>query len=206
MRGRPFRVGAAVAAVILCGMPAGAQNLIPNGSFPSLFMLDGWEPYSDATWSAIDIDELANSGSVRVPRTSSSGDGPVSGCLPIEENTRYRVGGSALWIDAESVSGRVQLRLSFFQGGACDGFSSGNGGTGALAIEADSWHRIQALVDSSAGERSAKLDLWGWRTPESGIFVAYFDDLELVPVPEPNANVAALRALAGLAVTRRMSA
>ena len=205
MRGRLFRVGAAVAAAILCGMPAGAQNLIPNGSFPSLFMLDGWEPYSGATWSAIDIDELANSGSFRVPRTNIGGDGPVSGCLPIEENMRYRVGGSALWIDAESVSGSVQLRLSFFQGSACDGFPSGNGGTGVQAIEADSWHRIQALADSSAGERSAKLDLWGWRTPESGTFVAYFDDLELVPVPEPNANAAALLALAGLAVTRRMS-
>jgi hypothetical protein len=131
---------------------AQAQNLSPNASFSSLFMLDGWTVSSGTAWSSIDSDEVPNSGSVRVPNAVDSvAKGTQSMCLPVEEQTNYRVAASALWLDAES---------------------------------------------------SATVNLWTWKDPGAGNFVAYFDEAELVSLPEPDASLLAIGAVATLACSR----
>lgn len=196
----------AALAALLAVAPARAQNLIPNPSFPDLAMLLGWDHQGVSTWSDIDAAEVANSGSVRVVRTSNAGLGPDSDCVPVEGDMRYRLAASALWLDAESsADGDVQVRVEFHQGTACGSFASSRG-TGLRTIEPDAWQRVEAFVNSPANAESALVNLWGWRAGGSGTFVAYFDDVELVTVPEAGgglASAAAAASLAGCARARR---
>lgn len=200
MRVRRFFLAAALAALVDAA-PAGAQNLIPNPTFSDLFTLLGWDDVGVASWSEIDAAELPNSGSVRVVRSSSGGTGPISDCIPVEPDTRYRLAASALWIDAESsAEGTVQLRIQFHQEASCAGTFLPLG-TGQVATAPDEWQRIETVVDSPAGADAALVSLWAWRESPSGTFVAYFDDVELVAVPEPSG--VAVGAVAALALGHR---
>jgi hypothetical protein len=193
-----------VALTAFLASGAGAQNLIPNGSFSSLFMLEGWPVVVGATWSSIDSAEVPNSGSVRVANsTQGTNSGVDSVCLPTEELTQYRVGALALWLDAESTTtGAVHLRVEFYQNGTCQSGGSFSDGTGLLPIESDAWQRVETVVTSPAGSTSARVDLWTWKDPGAGTFIAYFDDAELVSLPEPDANLLAIGAVVGLACSR----
>jgi hypothetical protein len=193
-------------AMILAAPGAHAQNLIPNSSFSSLFMLEGWPVSDGGAWSAIDSDEVPNSGSVRVVNSVASiAKGVVSVCLPTEAMTQYRVGALALWLDAESsATGNVHLRVEFYPNGTCQSGGSFADGTGLVPIGSDVWQRVQTVVTSPAGSTSATVDLWTWKDPGAGNFIAYFDEVELVALPEPNASVLALAALMGLVACSRL--
>lgn len=190
--------------MFLAAPGARAQNLIPNASFSSLFLLEGWPVVDGAAWSAIDSDEVPNSGSVRVVNpTAGFAKGVTSVCLPTEEMTQYRVGALALWLEAESsATGKVHLRVEFYQNGTCLSGGSFADGTGVVPIGSDTWQRVETVVTSPAGSTSATVDVWNWKDPGAGNFIAYFDEVELVSLPEPNASVLALGSVAILASLR----
>ena len=189
-------------ALLLVALDARAQNLIPNPSFSDLFMLDGWseDTPADSSWSSIDADEVANSGSVRIQNSfESNGHGVTSACMPVEAGELYRVAASTLWFDAESTTdGGVQARLGFYQTAGCTTALT-FGGTGRVTTAPDDWRSIQASKLAPAGAQSALVDLWAWNVGGGGTFVAYFDEVELVSLPEPNAALAAACAVAMLA-------
>lgn len=199
-----IRLAVFVALTAFLAAPARAQNLIPNSTFSSLFMLVGWPVSDGGTWSTIDSAEVLNSGSVRVVSpVASYGYGVTSVCLPTDEVTQYRVGALALWLDAESsATGKVTVRVEFYQDANCQSGGSFAGGTGVVPIGSDVWQRVEAVVTSPAGSTSATVDLWAWKDPGAGSFIAYFDDAELVSLPEPDASVLAIGAVAGLAFAR----
>jgi hypothetical protein len=198
------RIAAALVVAVVAAAPAArAQNLLPNGSFPELFMLEGWPQLESATWSAIDADEVANSGSLRVANAADvSAKGANSDCFPAEGDTLYRIAASVLWLDAESsADGDVQVRLSFYASSNCTGGVFAKGGLQTVA--ADSWQRVQALVVSPPGTLSGQASLWNWRDGSSGTFVSYFDDAEVVSLPEPAGSALAMGVLAALAAIKR---
>ncbi len=204
MHGLVSRIAVAMVGILVAAPVVQAQNLLPNGSFSELFMLQGWPGLDDgATWSSsVDVDGVPNSGSLRVSNTSTGGGGANSVCFPAEPDTVYRIAASVLWLDLESsADGRVQLRLLFTKGPNCtgDGFAGGF----LEAVEPDSWQRIQTLVNSPAGTVSASAHLWNWRDGDSGTFISYFDDAQVVPVPEPEASALAMGALAAAAAIAR---
>jgi hypothetical protein len=206
MRALVFRIAVSVAGIAVASPVAQAQNLLPNGSFSEFFMLQGWPVLDDATWSSVDVDEVPNSGSLRVSNTTPNiAKGADSVCFPAEPDTVYRIAASVLWLDLESsADGRVQLRLYFRTGPNCTG--GGFAGGFFDAVEADSWQRVQALVVAPAGTVSASAHLWNWRDGNSGIFISYFDVVEVVAVPEPDASALALGGLVGVAAIARRRA
>lgn len=193
-------------ALLLVAPDAHAQNLIPNPSFSDLFMLDGWseDVSTDSSWSSIDADEVANSGSVRIENSfESNGHGVTSACMPVEAGDRYRVAARTLWLDAESsTDGGVQARLGFYQTGSCTTALT-FGGTGRVYTAPDDWQSIQGSKVAPAGAQSAQVDLWAWNVAGGGTFVAYFDEVELVSLPEPDGALAAACAAATLAACAR---
>jgi hypothetical protein len=207
MHGSVSRVAVAVVGLSIAAPVAQAQNLLPNGSFSDLFLLQGWSVSEGAIWSPVDVDEVPNSGSLRVSNTTpNTASGADSVCFPAEPDTVYRIAASVLWLDLESsADGRVQLRLHFRTGPNCTGGGFADGFSDA--VEADSWQRVQALVAAPAGTVSASASLWNWRDGDSGIFISYFDDAEVVAVPEPEAGALALSAftiVAAVACRRRI--
>jgi hypothetical protein len=189
---------------LLVAAGAQAQNLIPNCSFSSLFMLDGWPEVDEAAWSPIDSDDVPNSGSVRIVNSvAGNSKGVESECIPTQELTQYRVGALALWLDAESsATGAVHLRVEFYESASCGPGGLFGAGSGLQHIEADVWKRVETVVTSPAGFASAKVDLWSWKDPGTGNFIAYFDEAELVSLPEPDASLLAIGAVATLACSR----
>jgi hypothetical protein len=206
MRALVFRIAVSMVGIAVAAPGVQAQNLLPNGSFSEFFMLQGWPGLDDATWSSIDVDEVPNSGSLRVSNaTPNTANGADSVCFPAEPAIVYRIAASVLWLDPESsADGVVQLRLEFATGPNCTNVSFAGGFYDA--VEADSWQRVQALVTAPAGTVSASASLWNWRDGNSGVFISYFDDAEVVAVPEPEASAFALGALAGVGVIARRRA
>ncbi len=156
-------------------------------------------------WSSIDSNEVPNSGSVRVPNSQNFvAHGIESVCLPIEAGNAYRVAASALWIDAESsMTGAVQLRVEFYQNGSCQpGGSRFADSTGLVSIASDAWRHVEVVLTAPAGSSSATVNLWNWKDTGAGTFVAYFDDAELVSLPEPNESLLGIEAVASLSGLR----
>ncbi len=200
------RRGAARIAVVatllmlLVASDARAQNLLPNSTFSSLFMLSGWPTQLGSSWSSIDSEEVPNSGSVRVSNaTNSTNRGIDSDCLPTEEGHDYLVAASALWLDAESsANGKVQLRVEFYPNAICEFDGSFSGGSGLVPIPSDSWQHVETVIAAPAGYFSAEVNLWTWKDDGAGTFIAYFDNAELVSLPEPDATVLGIGAVAAL--------
>jgi hypothetical protein len=162
-----------------------AQNLLVNGDFDT--DLAGWyRPASwvEDSWSAIDIDASPSSGSVRQENVNVDGvkTSGIGQCIPVTEGESYRVSGATFVPSGQDAVGAASIVFQWKDGTDCTGEAIGGGlGTGGSGLF-DEWYVfVSDFVVAPAGAGSMQLDLLCRKTTAAGTFVAYWDDLVVVP-------------------------
>jgi hypothetical protein len=166
------------------GLNADALNLPANGSFDQ--NVSGWDNPTPppATWSPVDANGAATSGSAQLLNDDSAANSRravLRQCIAAEAGS-YRLEVAAL-VPAQSVSGRVVVNGAVYPRTECAGGITSSGGyfiqTGA------SWQRTQReiVVSNTAGGSRIEITVSIEKDPAGGSFFANVDDIGLFGVP-----------------------
>lgn len=165
-----------------------AQNLLQNGTFDSDIspwaVSGGIGTIAIATFSNLDADGGAASGSIRVTTTTPreiTGGGVLSECIPVGEGVTYQKRYDYLIEPAQETGVSVYGQVSFYSHPSCgfSGTSIAHGGI--VAAEADgAWHASLDAADRyrvPAGMRAARLRLQVGKQAADGSATAHFDNV-----------------------------
>jgi len=188
------RVVVAVAAALLAvtalvTASAQARGEVINGRFDRDVV--GW--ISDGTWSPVDADGNASSGSleVKAPPAAGSSAAGASQCIPLPEDSLHRVLRFSVQLPANARAGRAFARIGFFK--VLDCLGSDNllgsqttltlGGAGALAgelVPGGVWTGFKLEADRPAGALALRVQLSA-EANNAGTepYVARFDNVVL---------------------------
>ncbi len=163
---------------------ANAQDLVLNGEFHQ--NVGTWEnpDLPAATWSSLDANGSAVSGSAQLLNNSSVANTRLyvlRQCLVPSQGGLYRVEVAGL-VSSQSATGRLVVSRIDRPSTACSGGQSGSGG---YFIEANGlWQRTQfELQNSVAAGSSIELLIGIEKDAAGGMFIAHVDDVRLVAMP-----------------------
>lgn len=188
------------AAVLCPPLPAASQNLLENSNFD--FDLSAWELLGpiDATWDLMDAGMDPLSGSVRQENLDDTGtrSGGLFQCVPVVEGVTYTFRYQSYTPSEQEATGRPDFNGFWYDGLDCDGDSVGSvgGANGPFGIF-DDWVERVASSEAPIGARSVAAELVTRKFDAGGTFVAFYDDVELLP--EAGGELGALLGLAILA-------
>lgn len=181
---------------------AEAGNLIPAPSFDTEGeFLANWENLSAGTWTDLDFEDNLLSGSVIVSNDVPGADVGIpiiSLCLPVTPGTTYQFSAWQYQPSPRAVAGYAQLILQWRE--SCPSGAL-MGSTAVNSDEFGAWTFVSGSpAEAPVGAHGARLWLNAVRTPASGTFSVYFDE---VFVPEPHQRASAFVAAASLAALWR---
>ncbi len=180
-------------------------NLLLNSHFDE--DLSSWtaEGLLTADWDPMDVDGSALSGSALL-RNIASGAGFVRGlqqCVEVTPGASYDVGGWVYVAEAQATAGVAFVDLSWRMDPDCSGFISAGPDSPHVSTEGQ-WVFTEARdVTAPANAQGASIRLTTQKLDAGGEFAAFFDDVSIVPVPEPSATLLSGAALVALAALRR---
>ena len=152
-----------------------------------------YEPtlWVEASWSSLDASGSPSSGSVRHENVNTDG-AKVSGigqCIPVVAGESYRVGTSIYVPSGQAATGLAGILFQWMASADCTGDPIGGGlGTTGEWAGFDEWlDWVSDLREAPPGAHAMMLDLRCRKTTASGTFVAYWDDVFVVPEPRPAA-------------------
>lgn len=167
---------AAHVAVWLLALPAGAQNLVPNGDFEN--GLTGW------SGGVIDADRPHGGAScLRVDDSDTGGsiDAHTSALIPVEQGRAYRL---RVWIRASLEDQALLVTLNQYQAGGA--WISGNNMDFLTRVGTD-WTLFERTVRSfhpQAGALRLYLRPVPWSEGGEATGTAWFDDVVFETVPD----------------------
>lgn len=151
-------------------------------------------------WNALDAGDDPNSGSLRL-ETSTYFDGPQSDCVAITPLTDYDVR-AMIYVPTQPNPPIATVAAVFYDNPDCT--------DGRQVIQKDffdqpfdTWVDIGGLAITWSTVTSARVWLFTDNSSPDGTRVAYFDDVRLDLLPEPDAFMAGAIAMASLAALRR---
>lgn len=163
---------------------ASAQNLLLNGEFDQdVSVWENPEPPA-ATWSSLDANAAAASGSAQLLNNSSTANSRhyvLRQCLLPTQGGRYRIEVSGL-VTAQSAGGRLVVSRIDRASADCSGGSSGSGG---YFIQVGvSWQPTQfEFQHVVAAGNSIELLIGIEKDAAGGTFLAHVDEVRLVAMP-----------------------
>jgi len=167
-----------------------SANLLVNATFES--DLSGWSEGGSPRWSSLDAAGSVLSGSVEVGTA-----GAVGQCIPVS-TPELQVEASVLVPEGQSqLVGTPGVKLLYYTAADCTLVPVIPGRSVVLApLSTTGWEEIGDSITVPNGAVSAYVSLTFFYLldGEAAPFVAYFDDVSVVPEP----GVAALWALAGM--------
>lgn len=204
------RVAIVIGASLLAFTDAAqGQNRVENGDFDTSLAGWYWAPsFVEDSWSPMDAGASPASGSARQENSNDDGikAGGIGQCVPATAGESYQVGGSVYVPSGQSADGLAGIHWQWKASLDCSGASIGGLlGTDGEAAGFDEWYHWHSdFVSAPVGTQSILLDLISRKNDATGTFVAYWDDIFVIP--EPAAALlqgAALGALAALGRRRR---
>jgi len=172
-------------AWLLAMLPAlaGAQNMLVNGGFDA--DLSGWD-FPDATpvWTSFDIADAPDSGSALATNAATTPDSTVvvlRQCLPITKAGLYTLRAS-VFVPTGQVDGEAIASYGYGMSADC---STGFFGLGGFFMPSmgvwktyDSGTKINVPSDLPVISMFIQVRLD--KTPDAGVFEAYFDNVSLI--------------------------
>ena len=171
----------------LAATPLHAQNLVFNGRFNVVQLLDGWEDSTDPdmtlAWTALDANASATSGSMRVTNTAPGQNMGVTAaqCIPAYAGLGHSVGGKVRIPSGseQSINNRAVMSLRWYSDPECTvsigGVITANGSPTSF----DVWVTQSMTATAPAGARSVEVRALVTKYTAGGSFVAQFDDITL---------------------------
>ncbi len=184
---RVVRCVARVAALLLAPGLAFAQddNRVASGRFDVAADVDAWAPShagATRTWaSGEDADFCVDSGAARAVTTLEDSDVFLGACVPsgLAGSTSYRLA-AAFRFASETVVGRAQVEVTFFDGPSCTGPALGGFAAPEPQFFQPGWQRAAAVGASPAGTESAQVRIALLKdSPLDPELVVFFDEVFL---------------------------
>jgi len=188
-----------------------SPNLLLSPGFDDPASLDDWPTnvFGSVTWSALDVDDAADSGSALIGVDAPNAGNTrtiVSSCFPASPGDELDLGTWA-YIPTQSVPGRVTPILIWFATDDCTGSSVSSVNAGGNDPPLDRWFHSAITTTVPEGAASQKLFLGGAKSEAAAEdFELYVDSPVLAFVPEPGAGLAAGAMAAALALLGRRAA
>ena len=181
-----MRIGRAALMLMLAtaAQSTVAQNLVLNGSFDQ--NVGFWQNPDPppATWSSLDVNASATSGSAQLRNESSVADTRLyllRQCLIPAQTSQYRVEVAAL-VSPQNTGGRLVVSRIDHSSADCSGGATGF--SGYFVDTSAAWQRTGGEIPSQiAAGSSIELLIGVEKDAAGGSFVAYVDDVRLVPSP-----------------------
>jgi hypothetical protein len=174
--------------LLACGLilalvvqPAAAQNLVVNGTFNQDVSAWGNPDPPAATWSSLDANGSATSGSAQLLNNSAAAGTRLyvlRQCFVVLQSGLYRVEVAGL-VSTQTAGGRLVVTQINRPSVDCSG---GNSGSGGYFIQVSAvWQRTQLeLASLAAAGSSIELLIGIEKDAAGGNFVANVDDVKLV--------------------------
>jgi hypothetical protein len=164
-------------ALMLCGSPAIAQNMVSNSDFND--DIAGWILFSvPIEWDASDWEGSPTSGSARFTNDvdGTMHAGTVTCVDGIDPGQSYDLGGMIRVPSGQSGSGFTRYGIHWWAGPGCTGTQSSDI-TSPLVTESDSWiHVALGGITPPSGTQSAWIGFFNYKTSAgTASYVSYHD-------------------------------
>jgi hypothetical protein len=194
------RLSSALGLCLLLTLPAAGQNLIPNGAFDA--NVNGWTSFDAnvlATWSALDADASATSGSLLLTNQAPNGlNSGAAHCVPGVVPGKRLDAAAKIRIPSGGAQGQTFLIVFFLTGANCSGSVVGSSSiVGATAF--DAWTPVQIPdITVPAGAGSAQVQLSVIKNlPNVLTYQSYFDNVVLAAAVPATLTVPASASIHG---------